>query len=153
VSEKELEDALINHLIKFLLELGNGFAFIGRQYLVKVDQQEFYIDLLFYHTRLHCYIAVELKVDEFKPEYTGKLNFYLSVIDDQLKTKNDQPSIGLLLCKKAGKLIVEYSLRNVNKPIGVSEYKLTESIPAYLKGKLPTIKEIEAELKDISEPS
>jgi predicted nuclease of restriction endonuclease-like (RecB) superfamily len=153
-SEKDLEDALINHLIKFLLELGSGFAFIGRQYLIKVEDKEFYIDLLFYHTRLHCYMVVELKIDEFKPEYTGKLNFYLSVIDEQLKTKNDQPSIGLLLCKKAGKLIVEYSLRNVNKPIGVSEYKLvTESVPIYLKGKLPTIEEIEAELKNITESS
>ena len=125
-SEKELEDALITHLIKFLLELGSGFAFIGRQHLVKVEDQEFFIDLLFYHTRLHAYIVVELKIDDFKPEYAGKLNFYLSAIDDQLRTKEDQPSVGLLLCKKAGKLVVEYSLKNINKPIGVSEYHLTE---------------------------
>jgi predicted nuclease of restriction endonuclease-like (RecB) superfamily len=150
-SEKELEDALITHLIKFLLELGSGFAFLGRQYLVKVEEQDFYIDLLFYHIRLHAYVVVELKIDEFKPEYAGKLNFYLSVIDEQLKTKDDQPSIGLLLCKKAGRLVVEYSLRNVNKPIGVSEYHLTEKIPAKMKGKLPTIEEIEQELKDIAE--
>lgn len=150
-SEKELEDALINHLIKFLLELGSGFAFIGRQQLVKVEDQEFFIDLFFYHTRLHAYIVVELKIDEFKPEYAGKLNFYLSAIDDQIKTKDDQPSIGLLLCKKAGKLVVEYSLKNINKPIGVSEYHLTEKVPAKMKGKLPTIEEIERELKDIPE--
>ena len=147
-SEKELEDALINHLIKFLLELGTGFAFIGRQYLLKVEEQEFKLDLLFYHILLHCYIVVELKVDEFKPEYAGKLNFHLSVIDDQLKTKDDQPSIGLLLCRKVGKLMVEYSLKNINRPIGVSEYHLTEKIPAKLKGKLPAIEEIEKELKD-----
>lgn len=150
-NERELEDELINHLIKFLLELGNGFAFLGRQYLVRVEEQEYYMDLLFYHTRLHAYVVVELKIDEFKPEYAGKLNFYLSVIDDQLKTKDDQPSIGLFLCKKAGRLVVEYSLKNINKPIGVSEYQLTEKIPAALKGKLPTIKQIEKELKNISE--
>ncbi|MDX2047590.1 MAG: PDDEXK nuclease domain-containing protein [Chitinophagaceae bacterium] len=150
-NEKELEDALISHLIKFLLELGNGFAFIGRQYMVKVEEQEFFIDLLFYHTRLHAYVVVELKIDEFKPEYAGKLNFYLSVIDDKLKTKDDQPSIGLLLCKKAGKLVVEYALKNMNKPMSVSEYHLTEKIPAKMKGKLPTIKEIEAGLKEIAE--
>ncbi len=148
-SEKELEDALIDHLIKFLLELGSGFAFIGRQYLVKADEQDFYIDLLFYHTRLPAYVVVELKIDEFKPEYAGKLNFYLAAIDDRLKTKDDQPAIGLLLCKKAGKLIVEYSLKNINKPIGVSEYHLTEKIPGKMKGKLPTIKQIENEFKDI----
>ena len=150
-NEKELEDALINHLINFLLELGNGFAFIGRQYMVKVEEQEFFIDLLFYHTRLHAYVVVELKMDDFKPEYAGKLNFYLSVIDDKLKTKDDQPSIGLLLCKKAGKLVVEYALKNMNKPMSVSEYHLTEKIPAKMKGKLPTIKEIEAGLKEIAE--
>jgi predicted nuclease of restriction endonuclease-like (RecB) superfamily len=149
-SERDLETALTDHLIKFLLELGSGFAFIGRQQLLVVDKEDFFLDLLFYHTRLHCYVVVELKIDNFKPEYAGKLNFYLSAVDAQLKSKEDQPSIGLLLCKKAGKLIVEYSLKNIGKPIGVSEYQLTESIPGKLKGKLPTIEQIEKELKDIT---
>ncbi len=148
-SERDLETALTDHLIKFLLELGAGFAFIGRQQLLVVDKEDFFLDLLFYHTKLHCYVVVELKIDNFKPEYAGKLNFYLSAVDAQLKSKEDQPSIGLLLCKKAGKLIVEYSLKNIGKPIGVSEYQLTESIPGKMKGKLPTIKQIEKELKDI----
>ena len=148
-SERDLETALTDHLIKFLLELGAGFAFIGRQHLLVVDKEDFFLDLLFYHTKLHCYVIVELKIDNFKPEYAGKLNFYLSAVDAQLKSKEDQPSIGLLLCKKAGKLIVEYSLKNIGKPIGVSEYQLTESIPGKMKGKLPTIKQIEKELKDI----
>lgn len=150
-SERDLETALTDHLIKFLLELGTGFAFIGRQQLLVVDKEDFFLDLLFYHTKLHCYVVVELKIDNFKPEYAGKLNFYLSAVDAQLKSKEDQPSIGLLLCKKAGKLIVEYSLKNIGKPIGVSEYQLTESVPAKLKGKLPTIKQIEKELKDITD--
>lgn len=149
-SERDLEDALTEQLIKFLLELGSGFAFMGRQRLLVVDNEDFFLDLLFYHTQLHCYVVVELKIDNFKPEYAGKLNFYLSAVDAQLKSKDDQPSIGLLLCKKAGKLIVEYSLKNISKPIGVSEYQLTESIPAKLKGKLPTIKQIEKELKNIT---
>lgn len=150
-SERDLETALTDHLIKFLLELGAGFAFMGRQQLLVVDKEDFFLDLLFYHTKLHCYVVVELKIDNFKPEYAGKLNFYLSAVDAQLKNKEDQPSIGLLLCKKAGKLIVEYSLKNIGKPIGVSEYQLTESVPAKLKGKLPTIKQIEKELKDITD--
>lgn len=149
-SERDLETALTDQLIKFLLELGAGFAFIGRQQLLVVDKEDFFLDLLFYHTKLHCYVVVELKIDNFKPEYAGKLNFYLSAVDAQLKTGEDQPSIGLLLCKKAGKLIVEYSLKHISKPIGVSEYRLTESIPAKLKGKLPTIQQIEKELKDIA---
>lgn len=150
-SERDLEDALTEQLIKFLLELGSGFAFMGRQRLLVVDNEDFFLDLLFYHTQLHCYVVVELKIDNFKPEYAGKLNFYLSAVDAQVKSKDDKPSIGLLLCKKAGKLIVEYSLKNISKPIGVSEYQLTESIPAKLKGKLPSIKQIERELKNITD--
>lgn len=149
-SEKDLETALTDHLVKFLLEMGTGFAFIGRQKLLVVDEEDFFPDLLFYHTRLHCYVVIELKVGKFKPEYAGKLNFYLSAMDAQVKSESDQPSIGLLLCKNAGKLVVEYSLKNMSKPIGVSEYKLTESIPANLKSKLPTIKQIENELKHIT---
>lgn len=152
-SEKDLEDALLTHLTKFLLELGAGFAFLGRQYKMTVENKDYELDLLFYHIRLRCHVVVELKIDEFKPEYAGKLNFYLSAADAQLKAKEDQSSIGLLLCKKAGKLTVEYSLKDIGKPIGVSEYRLTEKIPADLKGKLPTIKEIEKELKDIKDLS
>ena len=150
-SERELEDALLTHLTKFLLELGAGFAFLGRQYKMTVENKDYELDLLFYHIRLRCHVVIELKIDDFKPEYAGKLNFYLSAADAQLKAKEDQPSIGLLLCKKAGKLTVEYSLKNIGKPIGVSEYHLTEKIPAKMKGKLPTIKEIEEEFKDIAE--
>jgi len=149
-TEKDLEDALLTHLTKFLLELGAGFAFLGRQYKLTVEAKDYELDLLFYHIRLRCHVVIELKTDEFKPEYAGKLNFYLSALDAQVKTKEDQPSIGLLLCKKAGKLIVEYSLKNIGTPIGVSEYQLTEKIPASLKGKLPSIKDIERELNDIA---
>lgn len=146
-TEKDLETALTDQLVKFLLELGAGFAYINRQQLLVVDGEDFFIDLLFYHTRLHCYVVVELKMDNFKPEYAGKLNFYLAAVDAQLKAPQDQPSIGLLLCKKAGKFIVEYSLKNISTPIGVSEYKLTETIPTSLKGKLPSIQQIEKGLK------
>lgn len=149
-SEKELEDALLTHLTKFLLELGAGFAFLGRQYKLTVEDKDYELDLLFYHIRLRCHVVIELKTDDFKPEYAGKLNFYLSAADALLKAAGDRPSIGLLLCKKAGKLTVEYSLKNMGKPIGVSEYQLTEKIPANLKGQLPTIKEIEQELKGIT---
>ncbi|MGN6434919.1 MAG: PDDEXK nuclease domain-containing protein [Agriterribacter sp.] len=146
-TEKDLETALTDQLVKFLLELGAGFAYINRQHLLVVDGEDFFIDLLFYHTRLHCYVVVELKMDNFKPEYAGKLNFYLAAVDAQLKIPQDQPSIGLLLCKKAGKFIVEYSLKNISTPIGVSEYKLTETIPTSLKGKLPSTQQIEKGLK------
>lgn len=146
-TEKDLETALTDQLVKFLLELGAGFAYINRQHLLVVDGEDFFIDLLFYHTKLHCYVVVELKMDNFKPEYAGKLNFYLAAVDAQLKVAQDQPSVGLLLCKRAGKLIVEYALKNISTPIGVSEYKLTESIPAKLKGKLPSIQQIEKGLR------
>ena len=151
VSEKELEDAILTHLTKFLLELGSGFAFLGRQFRIRVENKDYELDLLFYHIRLHCHVAIELKMDEFQADYAGKLNFYLTAVDAQLKAIEDHPSIGLLLCKKAGKLTVEYSLKNIGSPIGVSEYKLTEKIPVKLKGKLPSIKDIEKELKDINE--
>lgn len=147
--ERDLETALTDQLVKFLLELGSGFAYIGRQQLLVVEGEDFFPDLLFYHTRLHCYVVVELKMDNFKPEYAGKLNFYLAAVDAQLKAPEDQSSIGLLLCKKAGKLIVEYSLKHIGKPIGVSEYRLTETVPSKLKGKLPTSRQIEEELKRI----
>lgn len=145
--EKDLENALTNHITKFLLELGAGFAFLGKQYHLEVDKQDFYIDLLFYHTKLHCYFVIELKTGKFLPEYAGKLNFYLSLIDEKLRIETDQPSIGLLICQDKNKVVAEYSLKDVNKPIGISEYKLTESIPTNLKGTLPTIQSIETELQ------
>jgi predicted nuclease of restriction endonuclease-like (RecB) superfamily len=145
--EKDLENALTDHITKFLLELGAGFAFLGRQYHLEVDNQDFYVDLLFYHVKLRCYVVIELKRGKFLPEFAGKLNFYLSVVDDQLRTEFDQPSIGLLICQDKNKVIAEYALKDVNKPIGISEYKLTESIPKNLKGTLPTIADIERELQ------
>jgi hypothetical protein len=136
----------VEHLTKFLLELGTGFAFVGKQYHLEVGDQDFYIDLLFYHTKLHAYVVLELKTDNFKPEHTGKLNFYLYVVDDQLKDKGDNPSIGIILCKNKNKVVAEYSLKDLSKPIGVTEYQLTESIPENLKTSLPSIEELENEL-------
>jgi len=145
--EKDLENALTDHITKFLLELGAGFAYVGRQYHLEVSQQDFYLDLLFYHLKLRAYIVIELKRGAFKPEYVGKLNFYLSVVDNQVKTELDQPSIGLLICQDKDKVIAEYALKDINKPIGISEYRLTDHIPANLKGTLPTIEDLERELQ------
>jgi predicted nuclease of restriction endonuclease-like (RecB) superfamily len=144
--EKDLENALTDHITKFLLELGAGFAFLGKQYHLEVGEEDFYLDLLFYHVKLHCYVVIELKRGKFKPEYAGKLNFYLSVVDDKLRTNGDQPSIGLLICQDKNKVLAEYALKDVNKPIGVTQYELTESIPDDLKGSLPTIEDLEREL-------
>lgn len=141
-----MENNLIQHLELFLLELGVGFAFVGRQKHIEVGGQDFYVDLLFYHTRLHAYIVVELKTGEFKPEYASKMNFYLSAIDDTIKHPQDNSSIGIILCKTRNKVIVEYALRDTRKPIGVAEYKLTKRLPKDFKGSLPTIKELEAEI-------
>jgi len=145
-SERDLEKSLVEHLKEFLIELGVGFAFVGQQYHLEIGGQDYYLDLLFYHTRLHCYIVIELKVAEFQPEFAGKMNFYLSAVDDILCQPNDQPSIGIILCKSKNKLVVEYALRNTSKPIGVSAYRLTASLPKNLKGKLPTIEELKTEL-------
>lgn len=150
-NERELEDGLLEHLTKFLLELGAGFAFVGRQHRLEVDGDEFFIDLLFYHLRLHCYVVIELKVDKFKPEYAGKLNFYVSAVDSQIRMTEDGPSIGILICKSKRDITVEYSLRDLNKPIGVSEYQITASLPEQLKTLLPSIEQIEAELGDWEE--
>lgn len=144
--ERELEDALVGQVTKFLLELGAGFSFISRQYKVTVDDEDFYIDLLFYHVKLHCYVVVELKAVAFKPEFAGKLNFYVSAVDDILKTEQDKPTVGILICKSKKKTVVEYSLKDMHKPIGVSEYQITKALPDELKSSLPTIEEIEAEL-------
>jgi predicted nuclease of restriction endonuclease-like (RecB) superfamily len=148
-NEKELEDSLVENITKFLLELGAGFSYVGRQYKLEVGNNDFYIDLLFYHVKLHSYIVVELKTGEFKPEYAGKLNFYVSVVDDLVATKGiDKPTIGILICKSKNNMVVEYSLKDVNKPIGISEYKLTQQLPKELKSSLPSIEEIEAELEE-----
>ena len=144
--ERELEKELTKHITKFLLELGAGFSFVGNQYHLEIAGEDYYLDLLFYHLKLRCYVAIELKTGDFKPEYAGKINFYLSAIDDLLKYPEDNPSIGIILCKTKNKVLAEYSLRDMTKPIGVSEYKIVESIPDELKTGLPTIEEIEAEL-------
>jgi predicted nuclease of restriction endonuclease-like (RecB) superfamily len=144
--EREVEKELVYHMEKFLLELGAGFAFVGRQYHLEVGNQDFYIDLLFYHLKLRCYVVIELKDKDFKPEYAGKMNFYLSAVDDLVKHPDDQPTIGLILCRSKNNVLAEYALRDMAKPIGLSEYRLTEALPENLKIALPTIEEIEAEL-------
>ena len=145
-NERDLELGLIRHITSFLLELGAGFAYIGRQVQVEVGERCFFIDLLFYHTRLHCYVVVELKTGEFEPEHAGKLNFYIKAVDEQMRKAGDQPTIGILLCKSKDKLVAEYALSDIHKPIGVSEYQLTQCLPENLKSSLPTVEEIEAEL-------
>ncbi len=145
--ERELETGLLEHLEKFLLELGQGFAFIGRQYHLDIGEQDFYIDLLFYHLKLRCFVVVDLKVGPFKPDYAGKVNFYCNAVDDLLRHETDNPTIGLILCQDKKKVLAEYALRGLSKPIGVSEYELTHALPEELKSSLPTIEEIEAELE------
>ena len=145
-NERELENALVEHITKFLLELGAGFAYVGRQVPLRVGESDFYIDLLFYHLRLRCYVVVELKKGEFKPEYAGKMNFYCSVVDDQLRHRQDEPTIGLILCQTKDCILAEYSLRDINKPIGIADYELTRALPQELALSLPTIEAIEAEL-------
>lgn len=147
-NERELELKLVDHISSFLLELGAGFAYMGRQYALEVGERDFFLDLLFYHTKLHCYIVIELKTGDFEPEYAGKLNFYLKAVDEQIKSPNDQPSIGILLCKNRDKLVAEYALSDIHKPMGISEYNLTQSLPDNLKSALPSIEEIEAELSE-----
>jgi predicted nuclease of restriction endonuclease-like (RecB) superfamily len=147
-TERELEAELVTHIQKFLIELGTGFAFVGRQYHFEAGNEDFYIDLLFYHLKMRCFVVVDLKRGDFKPEYAGKMNFYCSVIDDILKHKSDEPTIGLILCENKKKIIAEYTLRNSTKPIGISEYELTRALPENLKSSLPSIEDIENELSD-----
>jgi len=144
--ERDLERELLGHLREFLLELGVGFAFVASQYPLEVGGEDFRLDLLFYHLKLRCYVVVELKLGVFRPEFVGKMNFYLSAIDDRLRHPDDQPSIGILLCKERNRVVAEYALRDYFKPIGISEYRLAESLPETLRGSLPTIEELEAEL-------
>lgn len=146
--ERELEAALVADVEKFLLELGAGFAFMGRQYHLAVDTEDFYIDLLFYHTKLHCYVVVELKNDKFRPEFAGKTNFYCSVVDGTLKQENDNPTIGLILCRSHNRVVAEYTLKNIDAAIGVSDYQLTRDLPENFKSCLPTVEEIEERLDE-----
>ncbi len=146
--ERDIERELVRHIRDFLIELGTGFAFVGQQYRLEVGGEEFSIDLLFYHLRLRRFVAIELKSGEFKPEYAGKLNFYLSAIDDLLRHPTDEPSVGLVLCRAQNQLIAEYAIKDMNKPIGVSTYELTRALPEELQGTLPTIEELEATLND-----
>ena len=149
--EKDIENQLIQHLKKFLLELGKGFAFVAQQYRFAIAENDYSIDLLFYHIRLKCYMVIELKNTKFIPEYAGKINFYLSAIDTLLKTNEDKPTIGLLLCRDKDNIEAEFALRDLNKPIGISEFQLTEILPEEFKSSLPTIEEIENELKNKNE--
>jgi len=151
VKELEIEDAMINKIKDVLIELGNGFAFVGNQYKLTVSNKDYFIDLLFYHLKLKCYIVVELKAREFEPTDAGQLNFYLSAIDDLVKDETDNPSIGLLLCKSKDKFTAEYALKDINKPIGVSEYKILQDIPEYLQSQLPKAEDIELHIQDIEE--
>jgi len=144
--ERELEVGLVEHIQKFLLELGRGFAFVGRQFPLDVGGEDFRIDLLFYHLKLRCYLVIDLKMTPFKPEYAGKMNFYLAAVDDLLRHPDDKPSIGLILCKTKNGIIAEYALRGTTTPMGISEFTHLEQLPERLKGTLPTIEEIEAEL-------
>ncbi len=144
--ERAIEDALVQHITRFLLELGAGFAFVGRQVHIEVGGEDFFIDLLFYHLKLRCYVVIELKAGAFKPEHTGQLSFYLSAVDTQMKAEHDYPTIGLLLCKSKNKVVAEYALRDSTKPIGVAEYQLIESLPAELQTSLPSIESIEQAL-------
>jgi predicted nuclease of restriction endonuclease-like (RecB) superfamily len=146
--EREIENAMVSHIMQFLLELGKGFAFVGRQYELVVSDTEYYLDLLFYHLELRAFIVIELKSGKFKPEYAGKLNFYLSAVDSQLKHSTDNPSIGLILCKHKDKIEAEYALRDLNKPIGISEYILTQALPSNFESKLPTVEQLESQLSD-----
>ncbi|WP_092122974.1 PDDEXK nuclease domain-containing protein [Desulfonatronum thiosulfatophilum] len=150
-NERDIEQQLVAQITKFLLELGKGFAFIGRQYHLEVGDSDYYLDLLFYHVKLKCYVVIELKNTKFIPEYAGKLNFYLSAVDSLLKADDDNPTIGMLLCRDKNKIETEFALRDINKPMGVSEFTLTEVLPDELKGSLPTVEEIEEDMKLLQE--
>lgn len=144
--ERDLENALVRHIREFLLELGVGFAFVGSQFPIQVSGKEYRLDLLFYHFRLHCFVVIDLKTVEFEPEFSGKMNFYVSAVDDLMRNPQDNPTIGIVLCKTQDNTIIEYALRDVNKPIGVSTYQLRDALPESLKGNLPTIAELETQL-------
>lgn len=144
--EREIEHQLIHRITDFLLELGKGFAFVGRQFKIEISETDYFIDMLFYHLDLRCYVVIELKAVKFKPEFSGKLNFYLSAVDSLIKKPEDNPTIGILLCKTKDSIEAEFALRDINKPIGIADYKLTQAIPDSLKTKLPTVEELEIKL-------
>jgi len=148
IQELDFEKQLTDNITRFLLELGKGFAFVGRQYLLKVGKKERKIDLLFYHLKMHCYVVIDLKMGEFEPEYVGKMNYYLTAVDNLLKTEIDQPSIGIILCKSKDSLDVEYALQDINKPLGISEFTFNE-LPANIQKNMPSVSELEDELKKI----
>ena len=153
MNEVDMEKQLVQQVTKLLLEFGTGFAFVGNQVHLEVGEEDFYLDLLFYHTKLRCYVVIELKTGKFKPEYAGKLNFYLSAVDGQMKSEHDNPSIGIILCKEKNRIVAEYALKDMTKPIGVSEYKLLQDIPTDLKSSLPSIEELEERLENEIERS
>ena len=144
--ERDIERALVQHVSEFLLELGAGFAFVGRQVPLEVGGEDFFMDLLFCHLKLRCYLVIELKAGDFKPEHLGQLSFYLTAVDCQIKTKEDQPTIGLLLCKSKNKVVAEYALGDKNQPMGIAEYQLADALPKALEANLPSIEQIEREL-------
>ena len=146
MQELDVERQLTQHITRFLLELGKGFAFIGRQYPLQIGAKDYRLDLLFYHIRLRCFVVIDLKVVEFQPEFAGKMNFYLSAVDEQIKTADDHPTIGIILCKNKNKLEVEYALKGMSQPIGVSEFEVTKALPDELRSTLPTVEEFENEL-------
>jgi predicted nuclease of restriction endonuclease-like (RecB) superfamily len=148
--ERDLECALINHMQKFLLELGVGFAFVGSQYRLEVEEDEFFVDLLFYHLSLSCFVVIELKTTDFKPEYSGQINFYVNVIDAKLRRLHDNPTIGIILCRAKKKLVVEYSLRGINQPISVSTYRTSSALPEEFKTKLPSIEDLQHEVESVA---
>lgn len=148
-NERQLETALIEHITQFLLELGSGFAYLGRQVPLPVGERDFFLDLLFYHTRLHCYVVVELKTTDFEPEFVGKLNFYLKAVDKQMRSEHDAPTIGLLLCKSKDRLVAEYALSDIHKPLGLASYQLSHELPEILKNQLPSIEALEMKLKEV----
>ena len=147
--ERELEDALVNQITSFLLELGTGFSYIGRQFHIKVGESNFYIDLLFYHVKLHSYVVVELKTEKFKPEFAGKLNFYVTAVNKELKSEKDNQTIGILICKDKDNVVAEYSLENISEPIGISKYEISKVLGKEFKSSLPSIEEIENSIKGI----
>jgi predicted nuclease of restriction endonuclease-like (RecB) superfamily len=153
IKERNLQSALLAHIQRFLLELGIGFTFVGSNYHVVVGEQDFYLDLLFYHIRLRCFVVIELKTTEFKPEYAGKMNFYLTAVDRQIKHETDNPTIGIILCKTKNTVMVEYALSDIRKPVGVASYQFTTSLPDALREQLPAIADLEALVKDVEEPT
>jgi predicted nuclease of restriction endonuclease-like (RecB) superfamily len=148
MQERDIEKQLVDHISKFLLELGKGFAYIGQQYKLHIADNDYYLDLLFYHTKLKCYVVIELKNTKFIPEYTGKMDFYLSAVDEILKDDTDAPTIGILLCRDKNNIEADFALRGISTPIGISEFTLTELLPENLKSSLPSIAELEAELRN-----